>query len=370
MSVLAQAFEKTKTSERRNVKTAAEVKNAALPDEASFLGHIFSSPFFRGSYKEEKPEIDIKLKGSKNERKRLTALINTIVQNSPTGKRLLQDAAGNGYSLDFLVQSNSFGSCDRERKRVHLNPTFDDNKLIATLAHETRHAQQHQRGVPEFYTTDMATEVRLRRATEADAQAAAAQVALEIRAATKDDRVWRAFAQTAPIIARAVMKPSIEKSLGMVVDDQISTMQDAFKGWFDQSALVSVYEDRYLRNPMISIGYQPVWARLKEFKAMSFSKHLTSKQIVEKVCVTNSGDCYFKDDPNIMNTSHMCSILPETRRTAEYFFKMRRELAGYAEDRSYRGLPIRCTKNAAVPRPARNNDEKSVFQALLKSRQR
>ena len=148
MSVLAQAFEKTKTSERRNVKTAAEVKNAALPDEASFLGHIFSSPFFRGSYKEEKPEIDIKLKGSKNERKRLTALINTIVQNSPTGKRLLQDAAGNGYSLDFLVQSNSFGSCDRERKRVHLNPTFDDNKLIATLAHETRHAQQHQRGVP------------------------------------------------------------------------------------------------------------------------------------------------------------------------------------------------------------------------------
>lgn len=347
----------------------AGVKSVAVPDEASFLGHVFSSPFFRGFYKTEKPEIDIRLKGSKNEKKRLTALVNAVAKNSPTGRKLLQDAADNGYSLDFLVQPNSYGSCNREKKRVHLNPTFDDGKLIATLAHETRHAQQHRRGVPEFYTTDMATEVRLRRATEADAQAASAQVALEIRAATKDDSVWRAFAQTAPVIAAAVMKPSIEKSLGMVVEDQASTMRDAFKGWFDQSAIVSAYEERYLRGPMTSIGFLPVWARLNTFKDMTFSDHMTSQQIVETVCATNNGGCYFKNDPNVLNTSRMCSIQPETYRTAEHFFKMRRDLTGRAEDRSFRGLPTRGDNGGGV-RSARTDAGKSVLQAWLSNRQR
>lgn len=347
---------------------ATGAKSIARP-EASFLGHIFSLPVFRGFYKEEKPEVDIKLKGSKNEKKRLTALINAIAQNSPTGRKLLEDAAQNGYALGFAVQRNSFGSCCRDKKRILLNPTFDDNTLIATLTHETRHAQQHQRGVPEFYTTDFATEVRLRRATEADAQAAAAQVALEIRAATKDESVWRAFAQTAPIIAAAVMKPSIEKPLGMVADDQSSTMQDAFKGWFDQSAMMTVYESRYLRDPMRSVGFLPVWERLSVFKEMPFSKHLTSQQIVETVCATNKGECYFKHDPHILNEPQMCAVTPETKAVANHFFEMRRDITGKAKDPSVSPLPIRSATRLPA-HPSRAPQTNGALQAFLHGIQR
>ena len=345
-------------------------KSVVRPDEASFLGHIFSLPVLRGFYKEEKPEIDIKLKGSKNEKKRLTALVNAIAKNSPTGRKLLEDAAQNGYALDFAVQRNSFGSCSRDKKRIHLNPTIDDEKLIATLAHESRHAQQHQRGVPEFYTTDFATEVRLRRATEADAQAAAAQVALEIRAATKDESVWRAFAQTAPVIAATVMKPSIEKPLGMVVDDQSSTMQDAFKGWFDQSAMMTVYEMRYLREPMRSIEMQPVWGRISAFKEMPFSDHMTSRQIVETICATNKGDCYFKHDPHILNEPRMCAVTPETKAVANRFFEMRRDITGKAKDASVKTLPTRGVASRSPARPPRAPQSNGALQALFNNRQR
>lgn len=373
MSVLAQAFEKTKSPEQRNgsfSKTfvSRPIRSAeTVPDEASILGHIFSLPVLRGFYKEEKPEIDIKLKGSKSEKKRLTALVNAIAKNSPTGRKLLKDAAENGYALDFIVQKNSFGSCNRDKKRVHLNPMIDDDKLIATLAHETRHAQQHQRGVPEFYTTDFATEVRLRRATEADAQAAAAQVALEIRAATKNESVWRAFAQTAPVIAATVMKPSIEKPLGMVVDDQSSTMQDAFKGWFNQSAMMTVYETRYLRDPMLSVGLLPVWGQLNTFKEMPFSNHMTSQQIVETVCATNKGECYFKHDPNILNDPQMCAVTSETKAIASRFFEMRCAVTGKAKDASVRTLPTRGASPARSPRATERN---GVLQALFSDRQR
>ena len=183
MGKLRDAFEKKETEQ----------------EETSFLGKLFSSPLIRGFYKEEKPVIDVKLDGNKNEQLRMTALINEIANNSPSGRKILEDAAKAGFSFGFATQAGSYGFCSEEDKIIRLNPMKKDAKLIATLAHESRHAQQHLRGVPtQFCTFDVATELKLRRATEADAQAAAAQVALEIRAATQSDKVWRAFEQSDP----------------------------------------------------------------------------------------------------------------------------------------------------------------------------
>ena len=102
--------------------------------------------------------------------------------------------------------SGAFGSCtcDESTKRIALNHLYGDGKLTATLAHEARHAQQYANGLPyEFLQYDIATELKMWRAAEADAEATAALCGLEIRAATGKSTVFDKFAGSSMKIARA-----------------------------------------------------------------------------------------------------------------------------------------------------------------------
>ena len=312
--------------------------------ETSFLGRLFSSPLIRGFYKEEKPVVDVKLVGNKNEQLRMTHIINTIANNSPTGRKILEDAAKAGYSFGFETQPGSYGFCCEEDKAIRLNPMKRDAKLVATLAHESRHAQQHTSGIPsEFCTFDVATELKLRRATEADAQAVAAQVALEIRAATQDGKVWNAFQQSDPDITRNVTVPSIFKPVDFVVANSEKTMQDAFKGWFNNWKIIDAYEQGYLYGHLMQAGrYSDPEKAKKLFEEKPFEGHKTSAEILQMVCKTDKGACYFADDLDIMDREpRMCGLCKETRTAADMFFHEREKVTGKKPDTSYQDLPDR-----------------------------
>ena len=319
-------------------------ENPETESETTFLGRLFSSPLIRGHYKEEKPVIDVQLVGNKDEQLRMTSLINTIANNSPTGRKVLENAAKAGFSFGFATQPGSYGFCSEDEKIIRLNPMTKDAKLVTTLAHEARHAQQNTSGIPsEFCTFDVATELKLRRATEADAQAVAAQVALEIRAATQDGKIWNAFQQMDPDIARKVEVPSIFKPVDFIVENSEKTMQAAFKGWFGNWKIVDAYEQGYLYGHLMQAERCSNPEDVKKlFEEKPFEGHKTSAEILQMVCTTDKGTCYFANDLDIMDREpSMCGMCKETRSAANMFFREREKITGQAPDTSYYDLPNR-----------------------------
>ena len=349
--------------------------SAALSGEKSLLSRLFSSPVVRGFYKDEKPEIDFRAVGSKTEKKRLTHLINTIARNSPTGRKVLKTAAEAGYSVGFEAMADSCGCCDGQKRTIVLNPLMNDAKLTTTLAHESRHAQQDTRGInAQFCTYDIATEIRLRRAKEADAQAVALQTALEIRAATKDGKAFSEFKSSYPEIVAELPLFSHEKTLQDVVADRDKNMAFAFCGWFNQDGIVSAYENGYLRAHLKSIDGKDEIEQMHIFADRPFHGHLSSADIVKRVCETDNGTCYFSNDPHVLNRPQMCGILPETKEAADRFFSRRQQLTDQTKDYSYRELPERNPRSFTpkygyfdMPYDARNA---AVTKVLLNNRSR
>ena len=320
----------------------AEAFNSSDNRSFSFLSRLFSSPVMRGTYKDEKPEIPLNLIGSKSEQKRLAHLVNTVARHSPTGRKVLEDAAKAGYSVGFELLANSCGCCDKELKKITLNPCMNDAKLTTTFTHESRHAQQDMRGInSHFCTYDVATELRLRRAKEADAQAVALQTALEIRAATHDGSAFHEFKNAYPEIVADLPLFTKEKPIEAVVAERDRNMTAAFNGWFDQQAIVSAYEHGYLRAHLESIGYQNETEQLHSFAERPFRGHLSSVQIVEQVCQTEDGKCYMAADKHALDNPKMCGIAFETKESADRFFARRERLTGQPRDNSYQGLPSR-----------------------------
>lgn len=351
--------------------------------DASFLGRLFSSPLIRGSYKEENPAVAIGIEGDKNEKLRMTSLVNTIAKNSPTGREILETAAKAGYTLCFERQSGSYGLCNPKEKRLCLNPMISDKKLVPTLIHESRHAQQYtQKDVRHICSYDVATEVKLRRSLEADAQAAATQSLLEIRAVTKRNDIWKNFENTDGDITGNIKLPPLSASLEAVVEKRDETMQDAFKGWFKNKNTVSSYESCYLYSRMEkTLGFSDELKK-EAFDYLAFDGSLSSARILSTFCTTGKGKSYFANDLNALDHEDLCSITHETYAAAKDFFKEREKMTGKPADNSIESLPkrgslflncasnggmfslkpVKETKKAAAPSP--------ILMAALKNRSR
>ena len=376
-SMLNQIFSSPQNIEGNShlIETLMKIEQKKHEMKKSFFHTLYSSPFVRGFYKNEPPVVDIELTGSKNEKKRLTALINSIAKNSETGRSLLQNAAEHGTKIGFDYQDTGYGYFDPTKNIVMINPCCSDAKLKTTLAHEVRHVYQHSRGLPDMLCQkDLATEVKLNRAAEADAQATAAQVALEIRATTRDSKVWQKFCSSYPLIANAISAPSKDAPVEKVIENQSKTMQDAFKGWFEQKNTVDIYEEDYLYFNLTSIAFQKKDDQLKTFEELPFEGNMSSKEIVEMFCQTSNGQCYFKDNPNILDDPKMCGISTETKNAADLFFQSRKNLTGKQEDKSYVDLPSRgsmygrraASENASDQnRSLKDTSDRKVHPALL-----
>ena len=299
---------------------------------SSVLSQAFSSKLFRGSYPDEKPEVDFKMEGTKQEKRRLTSLVNRISRSSEFGKSVLERAAEAGFTLSFhLREATVVGACCEDEKTIVLNPIFSDDRLVSTMAHEARHAEQFSRGADsEFGKRTLKTEIMYFRAMEADAQAAAAVTTMEMKG-NSDEKPWKKLRKetsyvTDPLLyaAEHIAKPRATDAL----------LGAAFKGWYDDIFIKEAYENSYIVSVMDKI--------MKEGKEAEnpYEKKESSKAIVYRMCRGIDG-CYFKNEPDILEDPKYLDISPSTLSKAlQYSFALKRE-TGKDGDKSFEGLPVR-----------------------------
>ena len=283
-----------------------------------------------------KSEIDIKIegrKGSKNDadKKRLTGFVNTIARYSPFGRAVLEDAAKDGYTLVMENQEDSYGFCDKATKIIALNPNASDDMLIATLAHESRHAQQFSRGASDEYKAfDLKSGVMLSRAMEADAEAASAATCHEIRINSGNDGPWREVVEATRTIAMGFAAAT--PSMNAPVSDAM--LQGAFNGWYKDAWMMEAYERAYFIDEMRQ--------SMKEEKLLpAYDGKLSSEEIVTMFCSGVDGKCYWADRPKVLEEPERLEIAMSTRNVAKKFFEVRQMRDGKAPDPSLDELDIR-----------------------------
>lgn len=284
-------------------------------------------------YPKKMPLVDLNLKSkSKKNKMRLTSFINEIAKNSPFGKAVLEEAADAGYSLCFESQKDSCGFCDDTRKVIALNPALSDDLLIATLAHESRHAQQFVRGAePDFGQFNVKCELMSFRAMEADAETAAAATCHEIRVNGGNPGPWNAFSEDSVEIGQGFM--SAAKSPNSKVTDAM--LKSAFEGWYKDIPMMTSYEEGYI------IDVMEFAMKHKEEDSLPYDRSITSKEIVNMFCSNAEGKCYWADRPDVLNDKDKLSIDPSTYSCAERFFKVREMRTGQKPDTTYETLKVR-----------------------------
>ena len=303
------------------------------------LSDVFSGLLSGGSSDEsaEKPEIDIKIEGRKGrhndaDKKRLTGFVNTIARHSPFGRAVLEDAAKNGYTLVMEDQKGTYGYCDKDVGVIALNPSASDDMLIATLAHESRHAQQFSRGAEsDFGIYDLKGDVMFSRAMEADADAAATATCHEIRINSGNGGPWKEMVEDSRTIAMGFA--SATPSLNAPLSDAM--LRGAFNGWYKNISTVESYEQSYIveemRNSM----------KNKEKPMLAYERKTSSEELVNMLCPGVDGKCYWADNPNVLEDPEKLEIAIETRNVAKTFFNVRQMREGKAPDPTLDELDIR-----------------------------
>ncbi len=288
-------------------------------------------------YPDEAPLVDIQIKGRKgkkqnNDEKRLISFINTIARHSPFGRAVLEDAAKDGYTLVFENQKDSCGFCDKENKMIALNPVLSDELLIATLAHESRHAQQFSRGAEDaFGVFNLKSELMYTRAMEADAETAAAATCHEIRVHSGNNGPWKEFAGDSVEIAANFVRAA--PSPDSPVTDKM--LQGAFNGWYQDIPMMTAYEESYVVDTM------KYALRHAKDDMPPYDKTAESAEIVNMFCSNADGKCYWAENPDVLNDKDKLSIDPATYHAAQIFFKVREMQTGEKPDPTLETLKIR-----------------------------
>ena len=292
-------------------------------------------------YPKENPLINIEIKGRKGKKKeadeqRLVSLVNTIVRSSPFGRAVLEDAAKDGFAVTMENQRDSCGFCDEQKKVIALNPVLSDDLLVATLAHEARHAQQFSRGAESaFGVFNLKSELMYTRAMEADAETAAAATCHEIRANSGNEGPWKAFAEDSVEIASGFMQAASAPNADL--NDKM--LQGAFNGWYRDIPMMTAYEESYIIDTM-KYGIK------KQINMPPYDKAVESKEIVGLFCSNAEGKCYWADNQDVLNDQHKLSIDPMTYNMAKMFFKVREMRSGKKPDPTLESLPVRFNLDA------------------------
>ena len=248
--------------------------------------------------------------GDEKVRRRVTAMINQIVE-SETGRRTLEIAAAAGYKLGMEFAFGCNGGCCKENKNIVLNPVSRDDVLIGVLIHECRHAGQFERG--EYDAGDdrrprletVKTNVMRTRAVEADAQATAIQVLGELME-SGNARPLFAFCRQSD--NRAIGK-AFERALyedGALNNGRARTA--AFLAWYENEPVKKAYDE----------AYQVEIMRRREARgdnaADTYARSQTAAKIVSDLCLNDDGTCYFSENPTVLESGHYVKVNKESAR--------------------------------------------------------
>ena len=311
--------------------------NKAMERTSSVLKKAYGPKNTPVDYPNEAPLVDIQIQGRKgkrryNDEKRLTSFINTIARHSPFGRAVLEDAAKDSYTLIFENQKGSCGFCDKESRIIALNPALSDELLTATLAHESRHAQQFARGAEDAFSVfNLRSELMYTRAMEADAETAAAATCHEIRINSGNAGPWKEFSEDSVEIAADFVRAA--PSADSPVTDKM--LQGAFNGWYRDIPMMTAYEDGYIVDTM------KFAMRNTKDEMPPYDKTAESGEIVDMFCSNAAGKCYWAENPDVLNDKDKLSIDPATYHAAKLFFKVREMKTGVKPDPTLETLKVR-----------------------------
>ena len=102
-----------------------------------------------------------------------------------------------------MIIPGSFGVCNPEQKTIYLNLSFEEDRLLLSLAHEARHAVQFDRKtIPDFEHDTMKSQIMMARAMEVDAQRVACATGWELKQKGVE-APYKHFSNEDPLIAKA-----------------------------------------------------------------------------------------------------------------------------------------------------------------------
>lgn len=267
-------------------------------------------------YPDEKPVLDADLTlCPERDRPRMAALINRLAK-SEQGMSALSAAVKDGYRFTFMTEDKKAnGSTNFYSKRVVLNPFRADDKLIGTLCHECRHAEQNTRSsvLREESRWDVRSNLLYNRAMEADAQACAVAACKELEL-LGDERPYAEFKEKYPEIESAFDKAF--KADGKITD---GAMTAAFKGWYDQERMKTLYEQGYILRPMAN---DLEWIK-KGTQGMPFDFSVSAQLTVGEITQRKNGN-YFTDDPEILNGGKYMAVAEDTMEQMKNYVAARK----------------------------------------------
>ncbi|MGD9638661.1 MAG: DUF6782 family putative metallopeptidase [Alphaproteobacteria bacterium] len=327
---------------------------------------------------------------------KLCDIIN-IIATSKTGKETLEIASKAGYRLNMEFAFGSNGGTSKSKKLIVLDPFTSNDKLAGVLIHEARHAGQFERGELDSEDTtrprnySIKSELMKYRATEADAQATAAQALWEIWD-NGDMAPFRAFASVSPEIANR-FADAVSNDEKALTNGEARTQ--AFLGWYDNNKIKTLYEQGYTVNVMKEhqesgieskdtysdeITAQEIINQIcrreealapetaEELQTLLKNQHgkqkqsisvanknkemtigideahrdeITASEVVRQTCLNENGKSYFTKDPEIIASSHFVDLSTSTKSFLHEYFNDFEKRTDNKGDTSYQNLDTR-----------------------------
>lgn len=251
----------------------------------------------------------------------LTDLINDVA-TSATGKALLEQAAAQGYSLS-LESIDCFGLCHAKDKRIVLSNRCSYDKLISSLAHESRHVEQISKGAEPYYTPTVLLKDQLieKRLMEADAVAVSLMVCQELKDQGKEAAMQAALPHYEKETA------AFEK--GLKVSKKEALTQAAL-AWYDNENRLFKHECRVVALP-VSAGanFENTTGKYKE---------LTPESCIDRLCRFNN-ESYFTQSANALKTPERAGISQRLKEWLDVNTNLCKE-AGVSPEPSVKSLPV------------------------------
>lgn len=226
--------------------------------------------------KDVEPSYPYLVYESQQDLDRLEAAL-TELRKTKTGAQLIADATEHKTPIRLNGAMRAYGSYDEVTNDLKINANNDENRMVGTLAHELRHAQQFQKGILlDAYLDTPKTYIQNQAAIEADASATSCAVCYEL-ALQGNDKPLEALRQKDPHIVNPFQNAAVKGGLS-----DGSAYQAGFKGWFTDYCTRDSYDILYIK-----MTRQRRSNCTREEEDKKFERVVPVADVVEKVCTCN-----------------------------------------------------------------------------------
>lgn len=166
----------------------------------------------------------------KAQAKKIEQVIKTL-ERSKNGKALIAFARKKNIKIMVDATPNVYGFYSPTERKVGLNPAGEEGQLVATLAHELRHAWQDDKGYLDRLKRSPEDIIWMTRMVEADAEANSIQICWELKEAGYPQALAAhkktGYADESMAFERAVAQNPAAAKNG-------EAMREAFDQWFSR----------------------------------------------------------------------------------------------------------------------------------------